>query len=691
MTPKSALLALLLPTLLLARGTRVEFDPQSPSTGPFPSDFLTSPDSRQITGLRVNLPANPFFTRPIDATLNQLDGFSLNTRLTVKFSAPIRPDTLRSGIFFLWLDPIQSDRYQLRPAGHLTPINEVVYDATTNTVHAKPDEPFQGARRYAILVTDAVLDASGDPIEEDPGFRACLDRTLGGDYCVRLSEAITRYGGALPPSRRLVGASIFTTLSATAFLERARDVVLRTAPRFTRSPQGILSIADINAGFLRTDIGGRRTVDVPFPASLSILPASGVRRVSVATFRVPRFADSQGLIPDTPTAQEPTPLDEEEIEATIYLPSTPMPAGGFPVLVAGHGFGDMRYGFPTALAIGQVSAGYAIVSINAFGHGYGPNTKLVLTRASGERIEIPARGRGFDLNADGRIDSGEGCIQSSPGNLVLTRDCLRQTAADLMQLLRVLREGVDLDGDARPELNGAQVFYIGQSLGAFYGTLLHAVEPQLRAATLNVGGGSAVPTFVYGGERRADIQDLLTSLGLFAPGVSGAGLPLRYEEVRIVDGARLAAYQDFIALMEWAESPGAPLSFAPHLNSATLPGVPVKRTLFQIARGDQTVNNPSNSLLIRAANMLESTSVYRHDLAVAQVPSLAGNPHTYLAGIGPLAATVIGFAAQGEAVAFMTSPDEVIPDVNPFVALFFRNPIFERPKAYYEDLGYTPR
>jgi hypothetical protein len=143
--------------------------------------------------------------------------------------------------------------------------------------------------------------------------------------------------------------------------------------------------------------------------------------------------------------------------------------------------------------------------------------------------------------------------------------------------------------------------------------------------------------------------------------------------------------------MEWLEAPGAPASFAPHLKSATLPGVPIKRTLFQMARGDQTVPNPSNSLLIRSANMLEATSVYRHDLALQQVSNLPPNPHIYLAGIGPLAATVIGFAAQGEAVQYLTGTGEEVPDVNPFVTLFFRTPIFERPKAYYEDLGLAPR
>ncbi|MEP7363945.1 MAG: Ig-like domain-containing protein [Acidobacteriota bacterium] len=673
-----------------AKGVRVEFNPQRSEIGPYPTDFQTVPDERQVTGLRVNRPGNPFFVYALDGELNRLDGFSINTRLSVKFSGAVRTGTLRQGIFFVWLDAVQGDRYHLRPAGHITPINEVTYDSTANRAHAKPDEPFEGARRYAIIVTDAVLDAAGDPVEEDEGFRACLDRKIGGAYCEQLSAAVFLAGGSFPPNHRIVGASVFTTLSATAFLEQARNVVLRTAPRFLRGTQGIIGIADINAGLLRAEVGPNgRTEDIPFPVSLSILPASGVRRVAVASFRTPRFLDEKGLLPDTPTAREPNPLGEDEIEMTVYLPATAMPAGGYPVLVAGHGFGDSRFGFPSALAIGQLSAGYAVVSINAYGHGYGAATKLVLTRTGGERLEIPARGRGIDRNGDGAIDSGEGCIQAAPEALVLTRDCVRQTAADLMQLLRVIREGVDLDGDGRPELNGARTYYIGQSLGAFYGTLLHAVEPELGAATLNVGGGSAVPTMLYGGERQAELRTLLEQLG-FPEFEAGGGLPFRYEEVRVVSNPLQAAWQTFVADMEWVESPGAPASFAPHLKSATLPGVPVKRTLFQMARGDQTVPNPSNSLLIRAANMLEATSVYRHDLALAQVSSLPANPHAYLAGIGPLAATVVGFAAQGEAVQYMTGTSEEVPDVNPFVALFFRNPIFERPKAYYEDLGFTP-
>jgi len=688
------ILSFLIATLLLscahAAGVRVEFDPRRADIGPYPTDFQTIPDTRQVTGLRIQRPASPFFDFALDRTLNQLDGFALNTRITVKFSGAVQPETLRAGIHFLWLDPVQPERYHLQPAGHLTPINEVVYDPFTNRAFAKPDEAFEGARRYAVLITDAVLDRAGEPVTEDAGFRACLEKTIGGSYCVQLSDAVARYAGVLPPNRRIVGASLYTTLSATAFLERARDVVMRTPPRFLRGVQGIVNLSTLSGGLLRAEVGASgETEDVPFPASLSLLPATGVRRMAIASFRAPRFLDERGLLPETPTATEPVPLGEDEIEMTVYLPSSPMPPGGYPVLVAGHGFGDNRFGFPTVLAVGQLSSGYAVVSINAFGHGYGAGTTLVLTMAGGQELVLPARGRGIDRSGDGRITPGEGCVQTGAEAPVLTRDCVRQTAADLMQLLRVLREGVDLDGDGRPELNGARTSYIGQSLGAFYGTLLHAVEPDLRAATLNVGGGSALPTLLYGSGRGGELRAWMDRFG-FTGLEAGPGLPFRYEPVRVLGNPLLAAWQDFLAALEWAEAPGAPASYAPHLKSATLPGVPIKRTLFQIARGDRTVPNPSNSLLVRSANMLESTSVYRHDLAVAQVRGLPANPHTFLAAIEPSAFSAAGFAAQQQAIIYMESADPVIPNVNGSLARYFPSPVFEVPTAYYEDLGYRP-
>jgi predicted RNA polymerase sigma factor len=43
-------------SLALAKGVRVEFNPQRSEIGPYPTDFQTVPDERQVTGLRVNRP-----------------------------------------------------------------------------------------------------------------------------------------------------------------------------------------------------------------------------------------------------------------------------------------------------------------------------------------------------------------------------------------------------------------------------------------------------------------------------------------------------------------------------------------------------------------------------------------------------------------------------------------------------------
>ena len=158
--------------------TYVRFDPSNPTVGPYPTDFLTVADPSQKTGRRVNLPLPDCSAQPSDcqdlALLNQLDGFNLQPRIRVRFSAPVNPETLRAGIAFVWLDNLTNEEYGLQPLGHITLINQVIYDPATNTAYAKPDEFFDQHRRYALVVTDAVKDVAGAPVKADPAFQACL-------------------------------------------------------------------------------------------------------------------------------------------------------------------------------------------------------------------------------------------------------------------------------------------------------------------------------------------------------------------------------------------------------------------------------------------------------------------------------------------------------------------------------------
>src|SRR5262245_8308028 len=167
----SALLVLGFQTLLTGEVV-VQFDPSNPEIGPFPTDFLTVPDSAQLTGRRVNLPPLNCDEQPSICTqlasINQLDGFNVQPRLRVRFSGPVDTSTLRKGIFFLALDHLTSDEMGLQQPGDTIPINQAVYDPATNTAYAKPDAALDQRRRYMIVVTNEVHDVTGNPVAADP-------------------------------------------------------------------------------------------------------------------------------------------------------------------------------------------------------------------------------------------------------------------------------------------------------------------------------------------------------------------------------------------------------------------------------------------------------------------------------------------------------------------------------------------
>ena len=56
----------------------------------------------------------------------------------------------------------------------------------------------------------------------------------------------------------------------------------------------------------------------------------------------------------------------------LLPPAGKKPPAGYPVVIFGHGFGDSRFGGPTAVAPTLANNGFAVIAINAVGHGFGP-------------------------------------------------------------------------------------------------------------------------------------------------------------------------------------------------------------------------------------------------------------------------------------------------------------------------------
>src|SRR4029078_6007513 len=79
-----------------------------------------------------------------------------------------------------------------------------------------------------------------------------------------------------------------------------------------------------------------------------------------------------------------------------------------------------------------------------------------------------------------------------PSTLVSSRDGLRQTVIDLMQLVREVQVGLDVDGNGTADLDATRIFYAGQSFGGIYGIDFVALEPHLVAGVANLPGGHII-------------------------------------------------------------------------------------------------------------------------------------------------------------------------------------------------------
>ena len=115
--------------------------------------MFTVADPSHNTGLRVNLPLPDCQVRPSDCddlqVINTLDGFNLQTRLSIPFSGPIDVTTVTSDTVFLV--NLGRTLHRRKAGGHVVGINQIVWDQETHTLHVESDELLAQHTRYALL------------------------------------------------------------------------------------------------------------------------------------------------------------------------------------------------------------------------------------------------------------------------------------------------------------------------------------------------------------------------------------------------------------------------------------------------------------------------------------------------------------------------------------------------------------
>ncbi|MCF6743404.1 hypothetical protein E9529_03780 [Blastococcus sp. KM273128] len=585
-------------------------DPVQP-VSVFPSNDLTVPDRQQLTGLRVALP-----TEGCDNTvvcglierLNELDGFDLDPRIAVRFDAPVDPAAVAERI------TVRQER-----GGWRTGVDRVVWDAATNTLYAHPAEQLAPGTTYRIDV--------------QPG-----------------------------PANSATGET-FTTLSATdGLLDINRQIQSNRALREVGIGRPGLEIDAVVpvAGTTVTFVPDRPAPAVPggTPAGPSVQPTALLPAGSTLVFgsyEAPSWLREDVTIAQTPTRdQGPAPVEAERLPFVAVLPAGPAPAGGWPTAAFGHGFtGSTRSVFLAAIT--NAKSGIATIGTNVVGHGYGPESTWQITTADGGTRTIPTYGRGVDQDGDGLFGSTEGSSATGAAAAVNSRDALRQTAADIMTLVRSVG-GTDVDGDRRPDLSGARVTYFGQSFGGIYGTMLAGADRTIARSVLNVPGGPINDIARLSPAFRPLTFQALQAAGL-APNSPDASrwffeeqLPLRGEAPVTATVPGALAIQEYLANATWLTRPGSPETFSPLIRE--------DRVLVQVAYGDQTVPNPTSYTLVDAGDLWSRTSLFRNDLA----STAALNPHGFLLDVARF--PVAAMQAQGQVAAFLGRGEVVDPDAD---------------------------
>jgi dienelactone hydrolase len=288
--------------------------------------------------------------------------------------------------------------------------------------------------------------------------------------------------------------------------------------------------------------------------------------------------------PDHPT---------ETIWVTIALPAAPMPPAGYPAVIVQHGLSSSR-AYLLSLANTFCKMGWAAVAIDSITFGArAPEAMYQVDQHTDYESAPGATYKGPDGLADAVNGSRNGPLDLFGGmqNLGAFRDQMRQAEIDTAQLVKVLRGNPDLSplktGATAPKIDPDRIAYVGDSLGGIQGAAAAAIEPRVKAWTLNVAGGGVIT------EMAANAPSFGSLIGLAAATIFG-----------FLEDEYTAAHP-MLVLVQTLIDAGDPLSYASRIlqDPAPLAGAPTgpRNVLQTEVLYDELVANEAGEALAFAA------------------------------------------------------------------------------------------
>jgi hypothetical protein len=362
------------------------------------------------------------------------------------------------------------------------------YERETNTLIARPLYPMREKTTYAVVLTTRLKGADGNPVRSP---FAAINHAQQTHFLKKLPGCLEKLGLAMT---EVAFTWTFTTQAVH------HDVIAVREGLYGRGSLGWLGEkfpAKINAleDARRATSRTTNTKIVPgkdFRALGARLfefygggaAGEGTKKVlddalSFVDFYTAGNIVSPQLFPRTDVNGRKLPLYEQvwdvkpstgeaytRPEEVSFFAAAPTGRNGkpAPVVIFVHGHSGSK--LDSLIMMGPLARfGLAVVGIDAVSHGIGLDdttqqivNEIVKPYGLEPMTKALMKGRGLDHNGDGVVDSGADYWSAY---VMHTRDVVRQTAIDQMQMVRVLRsfDGVrtwdhDVNRDGKPDLAG---------------------------------------------------------------------------------------------------------------------------------------------------------------------------------------------------------------------------------------------
>ncbi|MBI4816343.1 MAG: hypothetical protein HY791_08795 [Deltaproteobacteria bacterium] len=468
---------------------------------PFPSDV------RFVDG-KLDMSGHPtpgevlgvdFTKLYIEALQEDANGFALSAPIFVRFSDEVDRATLATNTSTetVMLVNLSADA----PTDRRVPVQKSYRRdkgqvICGNALGVAPVDGFPLAPRttYALIVTTGLHSVRNEAPIQDADFAPMLQDATPADPAVArahqlfapLRAWLSRAGFE---AKNVAGATVFTTGDPAQIGEKLRAAV-HAAP------------APVLKDLVLCD--GSATSPCDGPADRGCLPVSATHhqlqgRVTIPIFqagnRPYRDAGANGrngaFVLDA--NEQPTVQGNEDLCFGLSVPKGPMPAGGWPVVIYGHGTGgDYTSGLRTLagelanIDDGQGNTGkVAVLTFDNVMHG--PRQGLT-------PFEDP------------------GPLFFNVKNPRAARDNVLQGAADVFSLIRFVRTAELLPAEtglaSSVRFDDAHVIYYGHSQGTVIAPPVLAFEPNLRAAVMT-GAGAEIGLTVLEKKKPNDVSSLV--------------------------------------------------------------------------------------------------------------------------------------------------------------------------------------